>query len=103
MFSKYFQHLLEGENAYELDISHYHNIENNIFSPLSNFSSNWKGTCNLIEIINNFKTNYANNISLLNNTINTISCSSDSICYKNTKYYYDITKEKLKNLQIFHQ
>ena len=98
LFSKYFQHLLEGENLYELDINHYHNIDNNIFGSITNFSSNWKGTCNLIEIFNNFKTYYENNISLLNNSIDSFSCSSDDICHKNTKYYYEVTKQKIEQL-----
>ena len=99
LFSKYFQHLLNGENLYELDINNYHKIDNNIFTPSTNLSSNWRGTCVLIENIYNFKNIYSNNISILNTTIDSNSCSTDLICHKNTKYYYEITKQKIEKLK----
>ena len=35
---------------------------------------------------------------VLNSTIDSNSCSSDLICHKNTKYYYEITKKKIEEL-----
>ena len=97
LFSKYFQHFLEGENLYELDLSHYHKIKNSV-SQIYNLSSNWKGTFNLVEMLNNFKNDYSNNITLLNSVIDSNSCSSESVCHKNTKKYYQITKKKIEKL-----
>ena len=97
LFSKYFQHLLKGENLYELDLDNYLINENNAFFPEKNLSSNWHGTCKLIELFNYFRTNYSNYFNSLNSTIN--SCSSNSICHKNTINYYEITKRKIKELE----
>ena len=51
MLSKFFQHFLEGENLYELDLSNYNDLEGHLYDYSSSLSSNWKGTCNLLEDI----------------------------------------------------
>ena len=88
---------MTGENLYELDISHYRKIENNLY-PLYNLSSNWKGTCYLADIFTNFKNNYTKYINILNTTIDSKICSSDLICHKTTKNNYLTTKEKVEQL-----
>ena len=101
LLSKFFQHFLEGENLYELDLNNYNDLDGNIYSHMSSLSSNWKGTCNLLESITYFKNNYTNNLSLLNSTLETSMCSSDSICHKTTLNYFDATTQsidKLKNV-----
>ena len=63
-----------------------------------NFSSNWEGTCNLIKKFNDFNSYYSNTLKSLNSSIETNECSSSSICHKNTKNYYEITKQKIEQL-----
>ena len=65
-----------------------------------NFSSNWEGSCNLIKKFNAFNSYYSSNINSLEATIDIKSCSLDSICHKNTKNYYEITKQKIEQLKI---
>ena len=55
LFSKYLQHLLEGENLKELDITSASN-SNNIFRNKNTLSTNWPGTCSILlycELIKN--------------------------------------------------
>lgn len=49
-------------------------------------------------MLSNFKDDYSNNISLLNSIFDSNSCSSELGCHKNTKNYYEITKEKIEEL-----
>lgn len=88
---------MTGENLYELDISHYKKVENNLY-PLYNLSSNWKGTCYLTEILNNLRKDYAYYINILNTTIDSNICSSNIICHITTKNNYLSTKEKIGQL-----
>ena len=98
MLSKFLQHFLEGENLYELDLNNYNNLEGNVFSHVGSLSSNWKGTCNLLETITYFKNNYTNNLSLLNSTLETSVCSLDSICHKTTLNYFQATSQLIEEL-----
>ena len=98
MLSKFFQHFLEGENLYELDLNNYNNLEGNVFSHVGSLSSNWKGTCDLLETITYFKNNYTNNLSLLNSTLETSVCSLDSICHKTTLNYFQATAQLIEEL-----
>ena len=91
LFSKYFQHFLSGENLYELDATHY-KVKENVFNPNYNLSSNWKGTCKLIENFNNFRINYLNTFSALDSSVNTNTYSS--------QYYSQLTREKIESLTI---
>ena len=43
-------------------------------------------------------TYFSNNITILNSSIDTNLCKLDSICHKTTKYYYDLTKQKIEQL-----
>ena len=98
LLSKFFQHFLEGENLYELDLNNYNNLEGNVFSHVGSLSSNWKGTCDLLETITYFKNNYTNNLSLLNSTLETSVCSLDSICHKTTLNYFQATSQLIEEL-----
>jgi len=69
LFSKYLNHLLEGENSEELDISSAGSSDN-IFSNINTLSSGWTGTCPLINQYNNI---YGNYTSELNSLINIFS------------------------------
>ena len=89
LLSKFFQHFLEGENLSELDLNNYSDLENNILGNINSLSSNWKGTCNLIETISDFRGNYTNNFYLLNSTLDTSLCSPNIICHKDTQNYYN--------------
>ena len=60
-------------------MNNYKDLEEGVFGYSSSLSSNWKGTCELLETITYFKNNYTNNLSLLNSTWETSMCSSDSI------------------------
>ena len=96
--SKFFQHFLEGENLYELDLSNYNDLKGNLYDYSSSLSSNWKGTCNLLEDITYFKNNYTSNLTLLNATLDTSTCSSDTICHKNTLSYFLTTNNLIDQL-----
>ena len=74
LFSKYLDHLLEGENLEELDISSYSSTDN-IFSGTKSLSSGWNGTCSLI---NQYDTIYNNYTSELNSLINIFSSEHSS-------------------------
>ena len=98
LLSKFFQHFLEGENLYELDLKNYNDIVGNSYDYTSSLSSKWKGTCNLLEKIKYFKNNYTNDLSTLNTTLETSSCSSDTICHKNTVNYFQTTSTFIDQL-----
>ena len=98
LLSKFFQHFLEGENLYELDLSNYNDLEGNLYDYSSSLSSKWKGTCNLLEDITYFKNNYTSNLTLLNATIDISTCSSDNICHKNTVNYFEKTAILIEQL-----
>ena len=98
LLSKFFQHFLEGENLYELDLKNYNDIDGNSYSLTSSLSSNWKGTCDLIEKLNYFKNNYTNTLSILNTTLETSSCSSDTLCHKNTMNNFETTSNLIEKL-----
>ena len=98
LLSKFFQHFLDGENLYELDLKNYNDIDGNSYSLTSSLSSNWKGTCDLIEKLNYFKNNYTNTLSILNTTLETSSCSSDTLCHKNTMNNFETTSNLIEKL-----
>lgn len=66
LFSKYLDHLLEGENLEELDISSVGSSDN-IFSNKNTLSSGWTGTCPLISQYNIIYSNYTSELSSLVN------------------------------------
>ena len=98
LLSKFFQHFLEGENLYELDLNNYNDIDGNSFDYTTSLSSNWKGTCDLLEKITYFKNNYTNDLSILNTTLEISSCSSDTLCHKNTLNYFQTTSNLIDQL-----
>jgi hypothetical protein len=98
LLSKFFQHFLEGENLYELDLNNYNDIDGNSFDYSTSLSSNWKGTCDLLEKITYFKNNYTNDLSILNTTLEISSCSSDTLCHKNTLNYFQTTSNLIDQL-----
>ena len=79
-------------------MNNYNELEGNIYSNTGSLSSNWKGTCNLLESITYFKNNYTNNITLLNSTIETSTCTANSICHKDTLNYYQVTSNLIEQL-----
>ena len=89
LFSKYLDHLLEGENLEELDISSYGSTDN-IFSGTKSLSSGWNGTCSLI---NQYDTIYNNYTSELNSLINIFSSEHSSLISN-----YNTTQTIINNL-----
>ena len=89
LFSKYLDHLLEGENLEELDISSYSSTDN-IFSGTKSLSSGWNGTCSLI---NQYDTIYNNYTSELNSLINIFSSEHSSLISN-----YNTTQTIINNL-----
>ena len=79
-------------------MNNYNDIEGNLFDYTTSLSSNWKGTCDLIQKINFFKNNYTNDLSLLNTTLEMSSCSSDTLCHKNTMNYFETTSNLIEQL-----
>ena len=75
LFHKYLDHLLEGENLEELDISSYGSSDN-IFSGTKSLSSGWNGTCTLI---NQYDTIYNNYTSELTSLINIFSSEHSNL------------------------
>ena len=80
-------------------MTNYNDLSNSVFGYTTSLSSNWKGTCNLIEEITYFKNNYTNNLSLLNSTLQTSTCASNVICHKSTQDYFDLTNQLIEELK----
>ena len=91
LLSRYLNHLLEGENLSELDISSADKSDN-IFSNKNTLSTGWKGTCPLVNYYSNIMDNYAAEIDSLNNII-----SSNDLSLKES---YDSTNNLINNLFI---
>ena len=68
LFSRYLNHLLEGENLDELDISSA-SSSNNIFTNKKTLSTGWTGTCPLVDYFKDIYTNYSSELSSLRNII----------------------------------
>ena len=80
-------------------MNNYNDLEGSVYDHTSSLSSNWKGTCDLLETITYFKNNYTNNLSLLNSTLETSLCSSNTICHKDTLNYFQITTQLIEQLK----
>ena len=80
-------------------MTNYNDLSNSVFGYTTSLSSNWKGTCNLIEEITYFKNNYTNNLSLLNSTMQTSTCASNVICHKSTQDYFDLAYQLIEELK----
>ena len=89
LFSKYLQHLLEGENLNELDISSA-SSSNNIFRDKKSLSTGWSGTCPVLQFISSVQTDIEQEIVSLNSII-----SSD---HQATINSYETTTSLLDNL-----
>ena len=74
LLSKYLNHLLEGENLDELDIS-LAGSSDNIFSNLNTLSTGWTGTCPLADYYNNFYQNYTSELTSLSSAISSTHSS----------------------------
>jgi hypothetical protein len=70
LFSKYLQHLLEGENLDELDISSA-SSSNNIFRNKKSLSTGWTGTCPILQLINEARNGLDEELTSLNSIIYT--------------------------------
>ena len=68
LFSKYLQHLFEGENLDELDISSA-SSSNNYFRNQKTLSTGWTGTCPTLELFVSAQINIDSEISSLNTII----------------------------------
>ena len=79
-------------------MNNYSDLEVNIYGYTTTLSSNWKGTCSLIESISNLRGNYTNNFTLLNSTLDTSICTSNIICHKNTLNYYGAVTSLISQL-----
>ena len=89
LFSKYLQHLLEGENLNELDISS-ESSSNNIFRDTQTLSTGWNGICTVLKYISSVQTNIEQEISSLNSII--------SSNHQKTINSYNITSTLIDNL-----
>ena len=89
LFSKYLDHLLEGENLDELDISTASSSDN-IFTNQKTLSTGWTGTCSLVEYFNNINTNYASEKASLTNIFST--------SHQELLTYYSSTSTLINNL-----
>ena len=65
LFSKYLQHLLEGENSKELDISSA-SSSNNIFRNKNTLSTGWAGTCKLLALFGSIQSEFETELSAIN-------------------------------------
>ena len=65
LFSRYLQHLFEGENLEELDISS-STSSDNIFKSSSSLSTGWTGTCPILKLYDGIQSDYTNEITSLN-------------------------------------
>ena len=66
LFSNYMEHLLNGENLEELDISSASSSDN-IFSNQNTLSTGWKGTCPLVNFYDSIHSNYSTQFNSLVN------------------------------------
>ena len=89
LFSRYLDHLLEGENLDELDISTASSSDN-IFTNQKTLSTGWTGTCSLVEYFNNINTNYASEKASLTNIFST--------SHQELLTYYTSTSTLINNL-----
>ena len=89
LFSKYLQHLFEGENLNELDISSASSSDN-IFRNTNSLSTGWTGTCPVLQLFTSINTDFGNQLSSLNSIF--------SSNHKNTMSAYDNTNTLIKDL-----
>ena len=89
LFSKFLQHLFEGENLNELDISSAGSTDN-IFTSKTTLSTGWTGTCPVLKLFNSFKTDYNSEI----NSLNTVLSST----HLNTMSSYETTNSLINNI-----
>jgi hypothetical protein len=86
LFSKYLQHLLEGENLNELDISSA-SSSNNIFRNKNSLSTGWAGTCSILELMNKIQVDLKKELTSLDSifssnhqkTINSYETTANSL------------------------
>ena len=89
LFSRYLQHLLEGENLEELDITSA-SSSNNIFRNKNTLSTNWPGTCVILLYVKMIKTELDTELSSLSSII-----SSE---HQKTLDEYDLTTDLIDNI-----
>jgi len=89
LFSKFLQHLFEGENLKELDISSAGSTDN-IFTSKTTLSTGWIGTCPVLKLFNSFQTDYNSEI----NSLNTVLSST----HLNTMSSYETTNSLINNI-----
>ena len=89
LFSKYLQHLLEGENLEELDISSA-SSSNNVFTNVKSLSTGWTGTCTPMQLLSSVQDDYTKEIS----TLSSIFSSN----HQKTMTAYNITSTLIDNL-----
>ena len=92
LFSKYFKHLLEGEDLDELDISSASSSDN-IFTNQKTLSTGWTGTCPLV---NYYDTIYSNYSSGLNNLTNIFSSDHNTLLNS-----FEATQNIINNLYTY--
>ena len=89
LLSRYLDHLLEGENLDELDISSASSSDN-IFTSQKTLSTGWTGTCPLVQHYSDVYSNYTSEIS----SLSTILSSN----HPNLITYYTATTALINNL-----
>ena len=89
LFSKYLQHLFEGENKNELDISSAGSTDN-IFSGKTTLSTGWTGTCPVLKLFNSVQNDFNSQITSLNTILSTT--------HLNTKSSYESTNDLMSKI-----
>ena len=87
LFSKYLQHLFEGENLNELDISSASSSDN-IFRNTNSLSTGWTGTCPVLKLFSSINTDYSNELSSLKSVFSSNHIKTMS-AYNNTNTLLD--------------
>lgn len=87
LFSKYLQHLFEGENLNELDISSA-STSDNIFSGKTTLSTGWTGTCPLLKLFSSVQTDFNSQMTTLNTVLSSTHANTMS-SYETTSSLID--------------
>ena len=89
LLSRYLDHLLEGENLDELDISSASSSDN-IFTSQKTLSTGWTGTCPLVQYYSDVYSNYSSELSSLSTIL--------SSTHPQLVSYYTSTTNLINNL-----
>ena len=92
LFPKFLNHLFQGENIEELDISSISN-KNYAFKNINSLSSGWTGTCPILQTFSSIQSNYTSDLSYLSSIF--------SSNHQNTMNAYSKTNNLMEELFTF--